>query len=56
MWRQVTNYSTVYEIRKLFFLNDGPLSENLKSHGFPNFYKLSKPVEEEIGRKTLKKL
>ena len=34
------------------------LSENLKSDGSPNFYKLSKPVAEGglgINRKTLKK-
>ena len=33
------------------------LSENLKSDGSPNFYKLSKPVAEDLGidRKTLKK-
>ena len=34
------------------------LSENLKSDGFPNFYKLSKPVDEgslRIGHKTLRK-
>jgi hypothetical protein len=35
------------------------LSENLKSDGIPNFYKLSKPVDQGglgIDRKTLSKL